>query len=70
LALSSSSGTYWGYGIYGTRGLFIGEYLYVFSGEYLDVFNLESLEGVASLEVQAASGDSGASSGLMPLVIE
>jgi uncharacterized secreted protein with C-terminal beta-propeller domain len=41
------------------RGLFIGEYLYVFSDAYLDVFDLETLENVASLKVPEAINSGG-----------
>jgi uncharacterized secreted protein with C-terminal beta-propeller domain len=34
----------------GIRGLFIDDYLYVFSGDYLDVFDLETLQHVALVE--------------------
>ena len=33
------------------RGLYIDDYLYVYSGDYLDVFNLATLEKVQSLKI-------------------
>jgi uncharacterized secreted protein with C-terminal beta-propeller domain len=48
--LTLGSESYGQYG-QGTRGLFIGEQLYVFSGYFLDVFDLATLESVKSLKL-------------------
>jgi uncharacterized secreted protein with C-terminal beta-propeller domain len=61
--LTLGSGSYGSYG-QGTRGLFIGEHLYVFSSYSLDVFDLTTLEGVKSLEV----GDPSSSGSVMPMM--
>jgi len=39
---------------YETRGLYIGNYLYVFSGDFLDVFDLGNLDKVLTLKIQAS----------------
>jgi uncharacterized secreted protein with C-terminal beta-propeller domain len=64
----SSVGEYGYYGLYGTRGLIIGENLYVCSGSYLDVFNFENFSKVFSCEIQASGGPGYATP--MPLIID
>jgi uncharacterized secreted protein with C-terminal beta-propeller domain len=56
---------YWYYA-YGTRGLFIDDFLYVSSSNSLDVFNLETLERVLSVEL--FEKDSPSPGSIMPMV--
>ncbi|MDR3037033.1 MAG: beta-propeller domain-containing protein [Coriobacteriales bacterium] len=53
LALDTEGGYYYSGG--GTRGLYIGDYLYVYTGISLHVFDLESFEGVGFIEVRDPS---------------
>jgi uncharacterized secreted protein with C-terminal beta-propeller domain len=54
----------------GTRGLFIGDYLYVLSSVYLDVFDLESLEKLTSIEIQDQAEMTDSSMPIRPLIAE
>jgi uncharacterized secreted protein with C-terminal beta-propeller domain len=55
---SSSADSYVLASHFGIRGMFVNDYLYVFSGDYLDVFDLETLQHVVSIKVLDAQGAS------------
>ena len=46
----TEGGSYYYYD-YGVRGLYINDYLYVYSGAYMDIFELESLERVQIIRI-------------------